>query len=71
MTCMQLEKIKHRPHFDERLNHLNPYQIEVMITSLIDVLQLPNFVHITASTIKLESRDKILVLTSQTKVMTS
>ena len=29
----------------------NPYKIEVMITSLIEMLELPNFGHMTASTI--------------------
>ena len=47
------------------------YKIEVMITSLIDMLDLPNFGHMTASTIYFESRDKILLVTSQTEVMTS
>ena len=29
----------------------NPYKIKVMITSLIEMLELPNFSHMTASTI--------------------
>ena len=32
-----------------------------MITSLIEVLELPNFGHMTTSTIKLESRNKFFV----------
>ena len=35
-----------------------------MITSLIEMLELPNFGHMTASTIKFESRDNILLVTS-------
>ena len=31
-----------------------------MITSLIEMLELPNFGHMTTSTIYFESRDKIL-----------
>ena len=30
---------------------LNPYKIEVIITSLIEKLELPNFGHMTTSTI--------------------
>ena len=29
----------------------NPYKLEVMITSLIEMLELPNFGHMTTSTI--------------------
>ena len=29
----------------------NPYEIEVMITSLIEMLELPNFGHMTPSTV--------------------
>ena len=42
-----------------------------MITSVIEMLELPNFGRMTPSTIYFESRDKILLLTSQTKIMTS
>ena len=42
-----------------------------MITSLIEMLELPNFGHITALTTQLESRNKILFVTSWTKIMTS
>ena len=41
-----------------------------MITSLIEVLELPNFGHMTTFTILIESRDKILLVTSQTEIMT-
>ena len=41
----------------------NPYEIEVMITSLIEMLQLPNFDHMTTTAIWFESSDKILVVT--------
>ena len=39
----------------------NPYKIEVMITSLIEMLELPNFGHMTISTMLLESRKKKIV----------
>ena len=42
----------------------NPYKIEVIITSFIEVLELPNFGHMTKSRIKFESRDKFLLMTS-------
>ena len=42
-----------------------------MITSFIEVLELPNFGHVTTSTIKFESRDKFLLIMSQTEIMTS
>ena len=50
---------------------LNPYKVEVMITSLIEMLVLPNFVHITTPTIWFESHHKILLFTSWTEFMTS
>ena len=37
----------------------NPYKIEVMITSLIEMLELPNFGQMTKSTVCFESLDKI------------
>ena len=37
----------------------NPYKIEVMRTFLIELLKLPNFRHMTTSTISFQSRDKI------------
>ena len=49
----------------------NPYKIEVVITSFIEMLQLPNFGHMNESTIKFESREKILLVTSSTWIMTS
>ena len=42
-----------------------------MITSLIEMLELPNFDHMTTSTIKFKSRDKNLLVTSWTEVMVS
>ena len=42
-----------------------------MITSLIEMLQLTNSDHMTTSTISFESRDKILLVTSYTEIMTS
>ena len=36
---------------------LNPCKIEVMITSLIEMLGLPNFGHMTTSTISFELYD--------------
>ena len=37
----------------------NPYKIEVMITSLIEMLELPNFGHATTLAVWFESHDKI------------
>ena len=45
--------------------------MEVMITSLIEVLELPNFGHMITSTIKFEPHDKFLLMKSQTGIMTS
>ena len=42
----------------------NSYKIEVTITSLIEIPELPNFGHITSDTIQLDLRDKILLLPS-------
>ena len=42
-----------------------------MITPLIERLELPDFGHITISTIQFESRSKILLVTSWTEIMTS
>ena len=49
----------------------NPYKIEIMITSPIEMLELPNFGHMTTSTILFESRDKILLVKLWTEIMTS
>ena len=49
----------------------NPYKIEVMITSVIEMLELPNFGQMTASTIYFETCDKNFCLTSSTEIMTS
>ena len=46
-----------------------PYKIEV-ITSVMEMLTLPNFGHMTTSTIKFESRDQILLVTSWTGIIT-
>ena len=48
----------------------NPYRIENIIASLIEMLELPNFGHIATYTIKFESRDKFLLVTPWTKTMT-
>ena len=42
-----------------------------MITSLTEMLYLPNFDQMTTSTIQFESRDKILLVTLWTGIMTS
>ena len=41
-----------------------------MITSLKEMLELPNFGHMNKSTVKFELRDKFLLVTSQAEVMT-
>ena len=42
-----------------------------MVTSLMEMLELPNFGRMTTSTIYFESRDKFMLATSQTEFMTS
>ena len=42
-----------------------------MITSLIEMLEPPNFGHMTTCTIEFESHDKILLVTSWTKAVAS
>ena len=46
----------------------NPYKIEVMITSPLEMLE---FCHMTISTIYFESSDKILLVTSWAEIMAS
>ena len=41
-----------------------------MVTSLIEMLELPNFGHLTTYTVQVESTDKILLMTSWTEIMT-
>ena len=49
----------------------NPYKIEVVITFVMEMLQLPNFGHMNTSTIYFEPRDKIFLVTSSTEIMMS
>ena len=49
----------------------HPYETEVIIISLIEMLELPNFGRLFASTIQLKSHGKILLETSWTEIMTS
>ena len=42
-----------------------------MITSLIEMQELPNFGHMTKFTISFDSRDKMLLVTSWAEIMTS
>ena len=42
-----------------------------MITSLTEMLELPSFGHMTTFTLQFESRDKILLVTSWTEIITS
>ena len=49
----------------------NPYKIEVMVTSLIELLVLSDFHHMTTSTIQFEPCNKILLVTSWTEIMRS
>ena len=39
----------------------NPYKIEVLITFLIEMLELPSFGHMITSTISLDSPKKIFI----------
>lgn len=45
--------------------------IKIMITSVVEMLKLPNFCDMAISTKQFESRDKILLVTQCTKIMTS
>ena len=56
------------PKLSEFLSY--PYKIEVMITSLKEMLEISNFGHMTVYTIKFESRDKFFLLTLWTEIMT-
>ena len=47
------------------------YKIQFMITSLIEMLMLQNFGYMSTSTIWLESTDKILLVTSCTRIIMS
>ena len=49
----------------------DPYKIEVTITSLIEMLELPNFGHMTTPTIQFDSRNKISLVSSYSENMTS
>ena len=40
-----------------------------MVTSLLEMLELPNFGHMTKFTMQFESRNEILLVISETKVM--
>ena len=42
-----------------------------MITSLIEMLELPIFGHMSTTSIEFEPSDKILLVTSWTEIMTS
>ena len=42
-----------------------------MITTLKEILELPNFNQMTTSTIQFESHDKVLLVTSWTEIMSS
>ena len=44
----------------------NPYKVEVMITSLTEMLELPNFAHMAKFTLLFESRDAVSLVTSWT-----
>ena len=47
----------------------NPYKIDVMINSLIEMLELSNSGHMNTSTVWFESLGKILLVTSLTEIM--
>ena len=64
MASSKYLNLKQDPPQKKRFFWSNPYNTDVMITSLIEILELPNFGHMTASTIKFESRDNILLVTS-------
>ena len=47
----------------------NPYKIDVMITSVINLQELPSFGHMTTHTTEFESCDKTLLVTSWTDIL--
>ena len=47
----------------------NPHNIEFMIISLIAMLELPDFGHVTLSTTQFQSHNKFLLVTSLLKIM--
>ena len=47
----------------------NLYKIEVIIISIMKMLEFTNFGHITTAKIQLELRDKVLLVTLWTKIM--
>ena len=49
----------------------NLYKIKVMITSLTEIPELPNFGQMTKFTLLFESRDNILLVMSWTEIMMS
>ena len=55
----------------KRFSWSNAYKIEVVRTSVIEMLELPNFGHMSTSTIQFESSDNILLVASSTEIMTS
>ena len=44
----------------------NPYKLEIIITSLIEMPELPNFDHMTKYTVQFESGHEIFLETSWT-----
>ena len=48
----------------------NPHNIEFMIISLIAMLELPDFGHVTLSTTQFQSHNKFLLVTSLLEIVT-
>ena len=48
----------------------NPHNIEFMIISLIAMLELPDFGHVTISTTQFQSHNKFLLVKSLLEIMT-
>ena len=57
-------------HLFKKFLWSNPYKVKIMRSSLMEMLELRNFGHVTTSTIQFDSRYKILLVTSWTEVMT-
>ena len=49
----------------------HPHKTQIMIISLVEMLELPNFGHMTTSTIQFESRNKNLLMMSWKEMMMS
>ena len=64
----QIIELEPKAPFTKTFFWSNPYKMKVMITSLIEMLELSNFGNMTPSTIWFELCNKILFVTSEQKL---